>query len=70
MRKFIKRFTLLLLCAVIVVGIWQGIVHKDKIKVFADKAWEQVKSVFKKTDEKPQGEQKPQEEQDRSEERR
>ena len=64
MRKFIKRFTLLLLCAVIVVGIWHGITFKNKMKVFAENAWEQIKSAFKKSDEKPQDEQKPQEEQD------
>lgn len=64
MKKFLISFIAILLGVAIGVCIWQGIVHKDKIKVFADKAWEQVKSVFKKTDEKPQGEQKPQEEQD------
>lgn len=63
MKKFWISFIAILLGVAIGVGIWQGIVHKDKIKVFADKTWEQVKSVFNKTDENPQETQKPQEEQ-------
>lgn len=63
MKKFWISFIAILLGVAIGVGIWQGIVHKDKIKVFADNTWEQVKSVFNKTDENPQETQKPQEEQ-------
>nr|DAH47047.1 MAG TPA: nucleic-acid-binding protein [Inoviridae sp.] len=48
MKKFWISFIALLLGVAIGVGIWQGIVHKDKIKVFAESAWSKIESAFKK----------------------
>lgn len=48
MKKFWISFIAILLGVAIGVGIWQGIVHKDKIKVFADKTWSKIESAFNK----------------------
>lgn len=58
MKKFLISFIALLLGVAIGVGIWQGIVHKDKIKVFAESAWSKIESAFKKDNNK-QDEQNP-----------
>ena len=58
MKKFWISLIALFLGVAIGVGIWQGIVHKDKIKVFADKTWSKIESLFKKDNNK-QDEQNP-----------
>ena len=58
MKKFWISFIALLMGVVIGVGIWHGIAYKDKIKVFADKTWSKIESLFKKDNNK-QDEQNP-----------
>lgn len=58
MKKFWISFIAILMGVAIGVGVWQGIVHKDKIKVFADKTWSKIESLFKKDNNK-QDEQNP-----------
>lgn len=63
MKKFLISFIALLMGVVIGVGIWHGIAYKDKIKVFADKTWSKIESLFKKDNKQDEQNPTPSEEQ-------